>query len=76
MILSFSLFVYEFIFVDLVRFDESVWFDFFQIINDRETDRSRRFGFITFKDEKSMRDVIEGMNGHDLDGWNITINEA
>ncbi|PPE02705.1 hypothetical protein GOBAR_DD00264 [Gossypium barbadense] len=33
-----------------------------KIINDRETGRSRGFGFVTFRDEKSMRDAIEGMN--------------
>ncbi|XP_009804249.1 glycine-rich RNA-binding protein [Nicotiana tabacum] len=47
-----------------------------KIINDRETGRSRGFGFVTFGDEKSMRDAIEGMNGQDLDGRNITVNEA
>ncbi|GAB2291258.1 Cinnamyl-alcohol dehydrogenase Flavonol reductase/cinnamoyl-CoA reductase [Dionaea muscipula] len=47
-----------------------------KIINDRETGRSRGFGFVTFANEKSMRDAIEGMNGQDLDGRNITVNEA
>ncbi|ONI02811.1 hypothetical protein PRUPE_6G222800 [Prunus persica] len=35
-----------------------------KIINDRETERSRGFGFVTFNHEKN------------LDGRNITINEA
>ncbi|KAL0384086.1 UNVERIFIED_CONTAM: Glycine-rich RNA-binding protein GRP1A [Sesamum radiatum] len=46
------------------------------IINDRETGRSRGFGFVTFRDEQSMRDAIEAMNGQDLDGRSITVNEA
>ncbi|KAG6762839.1 glycine-rich RNA-binding protein 7-like [Populus alba x Populus x berolinensis] len=47
-----------------------------KIINDRETGRSRGFGFVTFGNEKAMRDAIDGMNGQDLDGRNITVNEA
>ncbi|GLT42786.1 hypothetical protein SLA2020_167700 [Shorea laevis] len=47
-----------------------------KIINDRETGRSRGFGFVTFRDEKSMLDAIEGMNGQNLDGRNITVNQA
>ncbi|XP_074313386.1 glycine-rich RNA-binding protein-like [Silene latifolia] len=47
-----------------------------KIINDRETGRSRGFGFVTFANEKSMNDAIEGMNGQDLDGRNITVNQA
>ncbi|ONK74508.1 uncharacterized protein A4U43_C03F7090 [Asparagus officinalis] len=47
-----------------------------QIINDRETGRSRGFGFVTFSNEQAMRDAIEGMNGQNLDGRSITVNEA
>ncbi|KAL6003682.1 Cinnamyl-alcohol dehydrogenase Flavonol reductase/cinnamoyl-CoA reductase [Asimina triloba] len=47
-----------------------------KIISDRETGRSRGFGFVTFSNEQAMRDAIEGMNGQKLDGRNITVNEA
>ncbi|XP_078178657.1 glycine-rich RNA-binding protein GRP1A-like [Carex rostrata] len=47
-----------------------------KIINDRETGRSRGFGFVTFSNEQAMRDAIAGMNGQDLDGRQITVNEA
>ncbi|XP_039840378.1 glycine-rich RNA-binding protein 1-like isoform X1 [Panicum virgatum] len=47
-----------------------------KIILDRETQRSRGFGFVTFSSEQAMRDAIEGMNGKDLDGRSITVNEA
>ncbi|XP_031106157.1 glycine-rich RNA-binding protein GRP1A-like [Ipomoea triloba] len=38
--------------------------------------RFRAFRFVMFRDELSMRDVIEGMNGQSLDGRSITVNEA
>ncbi|XP_068664371.1 glycine-rich RNA-binding protein GRP2A-like [Aristolochia californica] len=47
-----------------------------KIISDRETGRSRGFGFVTFSSEQAMRDAIEGMNGQNLDGRSITVNEA
>jgi len=47
-----------------------------QVITDRETGRSRGFGFVTFSTEQSMLDAIEAMNGKELDGRNITVNQA
>ncbi|XP_074275398.1 glycine-rich RNA-binding protein 2-like [Silene latifolia] len=47
-----------------------------KIINDRETGRSRGFGFVTFETEDAMNSAIEGMNGQDLDGRQITVNQA
>lgn len=47
-----------------------------QVINDRETGRSKGFGFVTFSNEQAMNDAIKGMNGQDLDGRSITVNQA
>ena len=47
-----------------------------KVINDRETGRSRGFGFVTFGNEQAMMDAIEGMNGQNLDGRSITVNQA
>eukprot|EP00250_Pteridium_aquilinum_P008317 c17847_g1_i1 orf=241-762(+) len=47
-----------------------------KVITDVDTGRSRGFGFVTFADEQSMLDAIEAMNGKDLDGRNVTVNQA
>lgn len=43
---------------------------------DKESGRSRGFGFVTFDDKQAMEDAIEAMNGIDLDGRNITVDKA
>ena len=47
-----------------------------KVILDRETGRSRGFGFVTFTSPDSARDAIQGMNDSTLDGRNIKVNEA
>lgn len=47
-----------------------------EIVNDCETRRLKRFGFLSFKDEKSMRDAIRMMNMKVVDGRSIIMNEA
>ena len=47
-----------------------------RIITDRETGRSRGFGFVTFSDPKSVQEAITAMDGTQLDGKYIKVNEA
>lgn len=46
------------------------------VINDRETGRSRGFGFVTFADGSAADEAMREMNGSELDGRNINVNEA
>ena len=47
-----------------------------KVITDRETGRSRGFGFVTFENEVDAKSAISGMDGQNLDGRNIRVNEA
>jgi RNA recognition motif-containing protein len=47
-----------------------------QIITDRETQRSRHFGFVEMESEEQARAAIAGLNGKELAGQAITVNEA
>lgn len=44
-----------------------------KVIQDRDTGRSRGFGFVTFADEESAAKCKEGMEGLDLDGRNLKV---
>ena len=47
-----------------------------KVITDRETGRSRGFGFVSFGDDESAMKAMSEMDGSDLDGRNIKVNEA
>ena len=46
------------------------------VAKDRETNRSRGFGFVTFVDEANNQKAIDQLNGKELDGRAITVNVA
>lgn len=46
------------------------------IITDRETGRSRGFGFVTFDAETSADEAVAGMNGTDLDYRTLQVDLA
>jgi cold-inducible RNA-binding protein len=47
-----------------------------KVITDRDTGRSRGFGFVTFTDEQAAQKAIAELNGTEFDGRNIKVNEA
>lgn len=47
-----------------------------KIITDRVSGRSKGFGFVTMKNPEDAEKAIEEMNGVELDGRAITVNEA
>ncbi len=47
-----------------------------QVIMDRQTGRSRGFGFVEMPDDGEAQAAISAMNGADLDGRPLTVNEA
>ncbi|MCY4514306.1 MAG: RNA-binding protein [Candidatus Tectomicrobia bacterium] len=46
------------------------------IITDRETGRSRGFCFVSMPDEEEAREAIEDLNGVELLGRTLAINQA
>lgn len=46
------------------------------LITDRDTGRSRGFGFVEMSSDSEAQKAIEELNGIDLNGRKITVNEA
>jgi RNA recognition motif-containing protein len=47
-----------------------------KVITDRETGRSKGFGFVEMMTEVSGSQAIEELNGSELDGRTLRVNEA
>ena len=47
-----------------------------RVIMDRETGRSRGFGFVQMPSNEEASKAIEGLNGQDMDGRPLRVNES
>ncbi len=47
-----------------------------KVVLDRETGRSRGFGFVSFDDDDAADTAMQEMDGKELDGRQIRVNEA
>ncbi|MFA6831585.1 MAG: RNA-binding protein [Bacteroidaceae bacterium] len=47
-----------------------------KVITDRETGRSKGFGFVEMEDDAAAAQAIERLNGEELDGRQLVIKEA
>lgn len=47
-----------------------------QVIEDRETGRSKGFGFVEMGSDQEAQAAISALNGHDHNGRPLTVNEA
>lgn len=47
-----------------------------QVVMDRATGRSRGFGFVEMGSDQEAQAAIAGLNGKDMDGRNLMVNEA
>jgi RNA recognition motif-containing protein len=47
-----------------------------QVITDRDTGRSRGFGFVEMSSSEEANAAISALNGHNVDGRDLTVNIA
>ena len=47
-----------------------------QVILDRDTGRSKGFGFVEMSSDQEAQAAIAAMNGKEVDGRSLTVNEA
>lgn len=46
------------------------------LVMDRDTGRPRGFGFVEFANDSDAKAAIEALNGQNVDGRDLTVNEA
>ena len=50
--------------------------DTINVITDRDTGRSKGFGFVEMSDSAAAKAAMQGLNGKELEGRALTVNEA
>jgi cold-inducible RNA-binding protein len=57
-------------------FEEFGKVDTASVVMDRETGRSRGFGFVEMPNAEEAKAAIDGLNGKEMDGRSLNVNEA
>lgn len=57
-------------------FEEFGGVDSAKVISDRETGRSKGFGFVEMGDDDEARAAIEELDGQEIDGRSVKVNKA
>ena len=57
-------------------FEEFGTVDSAQVISDRDTGRSKGFAFVEMSNTDESQAAIDAMNGKEIDGRSLTVNEA
>ena len=47
-----------------------------KVVTDRDTGRSRGFGFVEMSDDSAANQAIQAVNGQEIEGRTLTVNEA
>lgn len=47
-----------------------------QVVQDRDTGRSKGFGFVEMANDNAALEAIQGLNEKEVDGRSLTVNEA
>jgi cold-inducible RNA-binding protein len=50
--------------------------DSVHLVTDRDTGQMRGFGFVEFTDSSAAQSAIDALNGQDMDGRALVVNEA
>jgi len=58
------------------RFEQYGVVDKVNVITDRDTGRAKGFGFVEMPDTAAAKAAIQGLQGKELDGRTLTVNEA